>query len=977
MTDKISSKTSTLIKSQVPDFVRADHELFVEFMESYYKFLEQDGQLQYVTKNFPRFLDIDEIKADIDHDAAEGEPHYLEEETDYHAFLQKLYDNFTALIPDSILADKVLLLKHAKEFYRTRGSETSIRFLMRALYNEDVEFYYPKTDILRASDGKWFIEKSLNIKDFAVDNVANSIAYSLFAGRTIRGATSNSTCNVESVDQYYDNGVLVTELKVSSVEQDFENGEEIFTFFEENGQVRRLSCNLFAGQIFTLTVTNPGSGYIQGSTVPINSNSGSGGLVVIYKVNRAYLEGKIKSVEVNYAGAGFKANDVALFAGGGGSGAAAEVSVVNEDETYHPSSYDIVGTRIIDVANNVIANTLNVNQGEAYSSLANVYINTSNLIVTTGDGLANTINLDFWVANSNVYFETGDYILVNSEYVMVTSSNVMSNVITVSPALSANLAGMSFEIYKRPNANTTIANSVIYWQYANCGPILSVRVLNPGVGYIELPTVDIVSNTFIRSMGILGRMEVANGGFGYVVGDILEFENRHGHYGEGANAIISSVDANGTIQQVSFVPRQGYVTGGSGYEQAALPNVNIISQNVNAYGANVIVTSIIGDGEALEVTSNVIGGIEQLRVLSRGAGYAQNTTLDLSTQGDGTAQAIATVINGIYTYPGRYISDDGHLSGYNFLQDRDYYQPYSYVIKSQSPLERYRKSLKELSHPAGMKLFGQHVYRDQSATVDAQANVLNTYITTDVSYVNLIARFSTSNSSSYVPTGNFEYLTYDTRRGTTNTAANLSNVIYDTQNVWYNAANTQQYANVKPNTYFVASGLDVLGVYSNGGAIMAHTNSMNVSNVITVATWVKLSNTSNSYKTIVSKSDVSTRGFELYMYNDKPTINIRPSTANNTLTFTNGLANNTWQFIAFTYDGTTIRGYSNGAFTDISTGTANGATNTDSPLMIGRRAGATPLMFHGKIGSVEIYNRVLSNNEISTLFNKDRRRFGL
>ena len=148
-----NNKTSVLIKSQVPAFVRDEYGLFVEFMEQYYKFLEQDGELSYVTKNFTKFKDINEIKLDIDEDALSGNTHYLEESSDYHGFLQKLYDNFTDAIPDNIIADRVLLLKHAKEFYRTRGSEKSVQFLMRALYGEEVEFYYPKNDILRASDG--------------------------------------------------------------------------------------------------------------------------------------------------------------------------------------------------------------------------------------------------------------------------------------------------------------------------------------------------------------------------------------------------------------------------------------------------------------------------------------------------------------------------------------------------------------------------------------------------------------------------------------------------------------------------------------------------------------------------------------------------------------------------------------------------------------------------------------------------------
>lgn len=971
-----NNKTSILVKSQVPDFVRADHALFVEFLEYYYKFLEQDGQLQYVTKNFQNFLDVDIIKQDVDHAILEGEFGNVNEATDYHIFLQKLYDNYTNLIPDSILADKTLLLKHAREFYRTRGTEKSIRFLMRALYNEEIEFYYPKTDILRASAGKWFVEKSLNVKDFAVNNVSNSTCYTQFVGRTIRGNTSNSTCTVEAADQYFDNGVLVTELKISAEDADFINGEQLFTFFEENGAVKFLSCNLFSGIILTTTVTNPGSGYVQGAAVPIYSNSGSGGQIIISKVSKANLEGKIKSVEVTYAGSGFRANDVVLFTGGaGGHGAAANVWVVQADDTYHPATYDIIGTRIIDVANVVIANTLNVNQGGAYSNMANIYVNTSNLLITTGTGPATSVNLNFWTGNSNVYFETGDYIKTNNEYVFITGSNTKTSIITVSPALSANLAAKSFVVYKKPNANSIMSQSFITWTYGPCGPILSVKVTNEGSGYRELPTLDVQSNTFIRSLGVLGRMDIIEGGYGYQNNDILEFVNQAGDYGDGANGVVTNVDANGAITQISFTARTGFNIGGMGYNQGRLPNVHIISANANAYGAVIQVTSILGDGELVEATSNVIGSVERLRIISGGAGYLTNPTLDLSTQGDGTATAIANTITGIYTYPGRYISDDGHLSGYNFIQDRDYYQPFSYVIKSDVSLNTYRKAIKDLSHPAGAKIFGQHIYRDQTAATDANAfaNVVNSFVVVDSVYANLVVKLSTSNTLSYIPTGNFNQGTFDVYNGI---FSNTGNIWYDSQNVWYNAANNKQSANLKGNTYFTSGGLRVMGYYANGNATMTHASSMNVANVITVSVWINQSNTT-SYKVILSKQASLSRGFEFYMNTGNPNIYLRPGFANNILTYATGIPSNTWQHVAFTYDGAKIRGYSNGVFKAISTGTANSATDTAAALVLGGMAGYPAYNFEGKIASVEIYNKVLSNTEIQTLFNKDRRKYGI
>ena len=49
MTDeksKLLTKVSPLIEGQVPDFIQADHPIFVKFLKEYYKFLEA-GQITY------------------------------------------------------------------------------------------------------------------------------------------------------------------------------------------------------------------------------------------------------------------------------------------------------------------------------------------------------------------------------------------------------------------------------------------------------------------------------------------------------------------------------------------------------------------------------------------------------------------------------------------------------------------------------------------------------------------------------------------------------------------------------------------------------------------------------------------------------------------------------------------------------------------------------------------------------------------
>lgn len=973
-----NNRTSVLIKSQVPAFVRDEHERFVEFLEYYYKFLEQDGHLNYVTKNFTKFKDINEIKEDVDYDTVAGSQHNLLEENDYHAFLQKMYDNFTASIPESILADRSLLLKHAKEFYRSRGSEKSIQFLMRALYNEEVEFYYPKNDILRASDGKWFVEKSLNVKDFAVNNVANSSAFTLFRGRTIRGATSNSTCTVEAVDQYYDSGTLVTELKISAVEQDFKNGEQLFTFFEEQGQVKHLSCNLFSGIIVSATVTSSGSGYVQGAGVPVESNSGSGGIVIISKVAKANLEGKIKSVLVTLPGAGFRVNDPLLFTGGGGKDAAGIISTVNIDESFHPSSYNIVGSRIIDLQDVPIANSITyeaINEGFAYTNLATLWTNTSNLTVSTGAGSGITnITLSGLLRTSNVYFETGDLITVTNTEFQVIKSNTVNNTLTISsPGLAGGLSGETLRVKKKPNANTIMQQSMVYWSYDNCGPIVATAITNPGSGYIEIPTVDVRSNTFVRSFGILGRMEIIDGGMGYQQGNVIEFINQYGDYGEGANGVVTLVDANGTIQQVTFYPRVGYNTGGAGYSMLALPKANVIT--TTGSGANIAVTAIIGDGELLEATSNVIGSIERLRVISGGAGYLTNPTINLKSQGDGTAVAFANIVTGIYTYPGRYINDDGHLSGYNFIQDRDYYQPYSYVVKSDVSFNKYRKTVKELLHPAGMKLFAQHLYIDKNQQ-NFSANVINTESYTKDSFANLVLSLDIANTLSYLPSGNYNVFTYDIKTGTQNTAANLGNVYYDTSNIWYNAANTNNFARLSNTAHFRTSGVMFNGVFANDSVYMTHTNSLNTASVMTLITWFYAANT-NGNKYIASKvNSANNRGFQMFIQDNNLKVTVGDSSINNVITI-GPVSVNTWYQAAFTFEGINIRGYMNGQFKVVSTGTSGANTDTSGTLYLGTTNGYKPNTFEGKIAMTQVYNKVMSNNDIIREFNNYRRRFGV
>ena len=72
MVDSSNNKTSYLVTSQLPEFVRRDHPKFIEFVKAYYQWMEQDGGLMYNTKRWADFYDIDTLYADWLTDEAEG-----------------------------------------------------------------------------------------------------------------------------------------------------------------------------------------------------------------------------------------------------------------------------------------------------------------------------------------------------------------------------------------------------------------------------------------------------------------------------------------------------------------------------------------------------------------------------------------------------------------------------------------------------------------------------------------------------------------------------------------------------------------------------------------------------------------------------------------------------------------------------------------------------------------------------------------
>ena len=615
-----NNKISTVVSSQVPEFVRADHPVFVAFLQAYYEYLEQSnttlsfGKTIERAKNIRNYFDTDKIT-----------------DTGLEEFNTHLYNEFLSLIPKDAPSDKSKLLKNIKDFYRSKGTEKSFNFLFQLLFGEQPDFYYPKTDILIASSGKWLIEKSIRLTDVYVNGIADESITSLvkFKNTKVVGNTSTAEAQVERVVVSYENGVRYNEFFLSKQKGTFSSGEQVFAINIDN---ETLSGNLISGYVSSIAINSGGTGYTAGVSIPITGGGGTGAAATISRVS----SGNVSNVTVVSGGAGYRLSDLILFTGGGGTGANANVSQVLLDGSVHPNTYNI---------NSDVIDTYNATAIGAYSNSSG-----------------------------------GD-------------------------------------------ANTSLANTLTFFVYGNTGPIVAVQVLSGGNNYASLPTATISANTRIRNLGIVGRLKINAGGTGYSNGATLIFTNIPGSYGYGANGNVV-VNASGSIIRTILQPLSaGQTIGGSGYNQNFLPLVTVSGAGS---GANITVESLLGFGGEFVAATGTAGVIEEITITNRGSGYTSAPIVNLTSLGDGTANATANIVAGVFTYPGRFKDDTGLLSSSNYLEDRDYYQNFSYVIKLKKSIEEYRKYVNDLVHPAGMKLWGEYMY-DSDPPVD-QSITLNSYI---------------------------------------------------------------------------------------------------------------------------------------------------------------------------------------------------------------------------------------------------------
>jgi hypothetical protein len=752
----LSKKTSVQIAQQLPEFVRDDsnYQNFVLFLEAYYEWLETQYTananstivsttsqgITYGSKNILNYVDIDET---------------LDE------FVQYFLNDFLPYIPVEISADKRKLLKISKQFYQSKGTENSYKFLFKVLYDANLELFNTNDAVLRASDGKWTIPKYLRID--STTHTEEMHAHWLQAqGFKIFGETSKSYAIIDYVAIVGDR----TEVYISEIQNRFRAGENI-TVVDNNN----FTVYFYDGEVY---VQN------QGYEIPMAA------MPLTEKISGVVLT---ITLNPNHKGLFYNTGDPVVAYGG-----------------LDPNRTNPIGlsAEVGDTNLGSLSTLVVVNPSHGYRLPPNT------LISITGGGGSNA------AAQISLLDESkfANLTLVTSNTLGAVASVLLGN--TTHPVTYTFGGG----VIALGNTNTTLANTLTFKTFV-VAPIGSVQITNPGKNYSGAPTISAQSNYTTDSgtdnfslLGILQPIQILNAGVNYSNSNTITIVGGTG-FGAYANIIVNSagsiISANYRFE-TSDTANSAYPLGGLGYEPSYLPTVNVYS--LSGSNASLIIPGVMAVGASFSPTTDTIGSIETINIIDGGEDYIStpnlslrvadvavsnvsllypitsgdliyqgtianisyygyvdstlklsiaappntandvyqirtynyvgnyNSTLPLKIDkdvnsntytlvmpsspsyidefgnptsikryGDGTARATADFLGGVVTGQGKYLNDDGWVSSLGRVLESKNYNKYTYVLSTTQALAKYKELVLNLVHPSGTRLIGRNLLK--------------------------------------------------------------------------------------------------------------------------------------------------------------------------------------------------------------------------------------------------------------------------
>lgn len=744
MASLVKAKVSAVVSQQLPEFVREDHPQFGVFLKAYYEWLEQN----YPLRELESIMSIDST---------------LDEYVEYFA------DQLMHLLPKAMVADRRLILKHAKDLYLAKGTPGSYELLFKLMFNETPQqIYYPKRDMLRISDGKWSSNRVIRAVQIYDDNGTPTIlegeSFEL-VGQTLfqdafSGLDKPASARVESIIKYYVGTQLINEITISEegVIGFFEPNQLVYGTSNVSGQKVELYVLPFISKV---TIDSPGKYYSPGDLLSVISGDGSGFRAEVASIQN----GSVSEVKVVAGGDGHYVGQPVIFdntdAGYGGSSsvesATAYVSEVeygyfmleDTDRWAPATNYFSTGARIVyDGSEYQVVSTGRTSDTTPPSHLYGTLYNGTVALKYVGSASGRLVAEDEYpisLERDRVYRidEFGNYIGTDtqsdSEIIEYKSTGAVK-------AVKLTYGGKHYN--KLPKAYTATDYISAISTPASGDATVNVTTVLPhgltqGDTIVLVGTAKAVADgTFVVSAVVdLYNFKYVAPSVTKLAGNLQKFGYKQYFYPirQNTNLQTSKVKLKPLSQSIGAVTDIVIANFGYGYNNAVLhlPSVMQVEDTVGVFlnGETVEIQSqtlaleitgdefLLEDGQPFELeqqltSSGIVKGFDRdtnvLQLSPSDVTFRNRGRIVGQTSGasakilDVSAGLVTPIITGNGLTAGKFTNSDGKVSDASKrIQDSFYYQDYSYVIRIGQSVNKYRDAVKKLLHPVGLAMFGE------------------------------------------------------------------------------------------------------------------------------------------------------------------------------------------------------------------------------------------------------------------------------
>jgi hypothetical protein len=647
---------SPIISEKKPTLLKEDHRRLALFIDHFYQFLEEQGNPLEVLENF---LYNTEPNNQVD------------------VYIDKILFDLGFNIQKTLTIPKKELILHLKQFYLSRGSEASFKFIFKLVYGSDLKIGYPRTSMLSPSQatysGRNFIFVTANNRDTSLfERITTEIPR---YGVRIHGVASKGDAGVESFSLVYTSHQVYLKIQIDNPHQTFQKGEGV----EITSQLTNEKMIENFVDTCEFEIIDPGFGYHVGDQLNVSNYQVPGQAFV-----KTTISGSISDLQINDGGVNYAVGDT-----------------IQTSQLSKGHSFSAVVSRV-DTSNNYLSipnhTSLNLNTG---NFTVEMWVNPGHsiedmVLCSNKSPNANngwTLKLD---ANHRLHFQLFGMVTTttfstrsvrykwshiavaregNTIRLFIDGTQVSDDVATNGTASTQSL---------RIGLGTNSKSRFI-------GHIQDIRITKGVARYTERFTVPTAPFDDTDSLFNDITLWIRNGGL-----DTTNFFD--------GSSLAHTVTNNGSVfvtnnntlfkmntcQFTGWGPIQSISIYNHGYDYDTVPQIIIQSKQ--------------GTGADLEPLSYDIGQIGSIEIIEPYIDSIGPPTTTVTSTG-GSNAVITAKVGSIFKERPSWKSFEGMLGISATLLDSYYYQQFSYYTYSTIPRRRSDPIIDEWCHPAGFVRF--------------------------------------------------------------------------------------------------------------------------------------------------------------------------------------------------------------------------------------------------------------------------------